>query len=399
MNEDLQEALSILYREIIVFFSHTVFVPRDPRTSNQARLANSKFVSDISKVITNIGMYSGHVDAAAAMSGLRKQHNHRAVARRRRKVALRRAGLNTQNPSCIMMPFGPNVQFSGRHEELATLRDLLDPDEGSELRVLGIHGMPGIGKSQLAIEYANSFRRKYHLIAWIPAHDRAALEKGFSKLARKLEIVEDPDHRPEENASKVHSWLLDTHSIFLFIFDGLRPGVKLDTVWPTSNKGSIIITTRSPYQASKWALNTLSVECLPIGESLIMIQERADMNAVRPDEIAALNELGEVIGGLTFGLNAICDFIRGSRCTYREFLRMYHDTAMDIFHYLPRPIAYDYTLTSMFESCLLGLSSDGKTLLKLLVYFQPGYIPEKILRDTTVTLSSPEYDFLKEDLG
>ncbi|MFJ1603656.1 TIR domain-containing protein [Streptomyces sp. NPDC088253] len=60
-----------------------------------------------------------------------------------------------------------NPDFSGREAEIAQLRDGLL--SGQQAVVRALHGMGGIGKTQIALEYAHRFASQYDLVWWIDA--------------------------------------------------------------------------------------------------------------------------------------------------------------------------------------------------------------------------------------
>lgn len=115
----------------------------------------SQFNRDFGQVINNVRKFSRRVDEAADMIRLSKElHTAETVA------AL--AGLQDLQVSkgltgpCYMIPYGLNLRFFGRDVELQTLKDTLDPPtESTRLRAIGVYGLGGVGKSQLALQYAN----------------------------------------------------------------------------------------------------------------------------------------------------------------------------------------------------------------------------------------------------
>ena len=50
-----------------------------------------------------------------------------------------------------------------------------------------IHGLGGLGKTQLAIEYAHRFRESYDAVFWLSAETEFGLATDCADIARKLE--------------------------------------------------------------------------------------------------------------------------------------------------------------------------------------------------------------------
>ena len=77
-----------------------------------------------------------------------------------------------------------NPGFTGREELLAAVRDALLA--GGNAVVQALHGMGGVGKTQLAIEYAHRFTGSYDLVWWIAAEQPALIAGQFAALAAGL---------------------------------------------------------------------------------------------------------------------------------------------------------------------------------------------------------------------
>jgi len=58
-----------------------------------------------------------------------------------------------------------NAGFTGRDRLLVALRDRLLA--GDKAVVQALHGMGGVGKTQLAVEYAYRFAETYDLVWWV----------------------------------------------------------------------------------------------------------------------------------------------------------------------------------------------------------------------------------------
>jgi hypothetical protein len=111
-------------------------------------------------------------------------------------------------PSSVGLPGVWNVRrrnpdFSGREAEMGRLRTGLL--SGQQAVVQALNGMGGIGKTQMALEYAHRFASQYDLVWWIDAEQADQLPVRYTELAGRIGIAKS-DAGTEANA---HSLLQD----------------------------------------------------------------------------------------------------------------------------------------------------------------------------------------------
>ena len=134
--------------------------------------------------------------------------------------------------------------FVGRGDWLATLRQTLGRDD--RIGLVAIQGLPGVGKTQLAVEYANRYAHEYNLVWWVPCGDVDAAHKSMADLAVYAGAVAGVG----ETADRDHSELFDVlrrHQRFgrwLLIFDGADEPEDVGELIPPL-PGEVLITTRS----------------------------------------------------------------------------------------------------------------------------------------------------------
>ena len=156
-----------------------------------------------------------------------------------------------------------NPNFTGRGPELDGLARALAA--GSAVTVHSVHGMGGVGKTQLATEYAHAHATDYDLVWWIAAEEPASIPDQFAALAARLGL--DPAADPEALRALVHDRLRGVPG-WLLIFDNadrvedIRPWLPGGPL-PPGIPGHVIVTTRRGGFAALGQVLDLDVIGLP----------------------------------------------------------------------------------------------------------------------------------------
>ena len=185
-----------------------------------------------------------------------------------------------------------NANFTGRGDEIGRLREQLRSAGTSVLLPVALHGLGGVGKTQLAVEYAYRFRADYDLIWWVNAEQPEFIDTALIQLADQLGIRQDApnDVQVVLNALRAgnpsHHWLL--------IFDNADDPETVGKFVP-AGAGHTIITSRN--QAWSDNAHTLDVNVFAREESVAHLQRRVP-GMKREDA----ERLAEAIGDLPFAV-------------------------------------------------------------------------------------------------
>ncbi len=105
-----------------------------------------------------------------------------------------------------------NIMFVGRDGPLGELKKALEPkiSEPSrtprDRRSCVIHGVGGLGKSQIALEYAYYFRKCYSHIFWLRAENETVLTDSFVKILQRVGI-DSKNIGTEKKIELAREWL------------------------------------------------------------------------------------------------------------------------------------------------------------------------------------------------
>ena len=113
-------------------------------------------------------------------------------------------------------PYPQNLLFIGHEDLLAQLATTLHTGQPTALsQPQAISGLGGIGKTQLALEYAYRRRQEYQAVLWALADTREALTSSYLAIATLLNLPEkDEPERPcgcRRQELAAHSYRLAAH--------------------------------------------------------------------------------------------------------------------------------------------------------------------------------------------
>ncbi|HKS40887.1 MAG TPA: toll/interleukin-1 receptor domain-containing protein, partial [Blastocatellia bacterium] len=111
-------------------------------------------------------------------------------------------------PDIWNIPHIRNRNFTGREEELKELRASLNAGETAALvQPRAISGLGGVGKTQLAVEYAYRHGTDYDFVWWIRSEDPATLVNDYASLAAELGLPEKDEKEQHIIVEAVKKWL------------------------------------------------------------------------------------------------------------------------------------------------------------------------------------------------
>jgi hypothetical protein len=153
--------------------------------------------------------------------------------------------------------------FVAREKELAEIRRYLR--HNGCRRTVVLHGLGGMGKTQLAIAYAKRYRNDYSAIIWLNSKDEASLKQSFMKAAKCISsehpssshlAIPSESENVDSSVGAIKRWLNDPkNNAWLLIHDDYDNPNFGDTTdprvfdirrfLPETHHGAVIITTRS----------------------------------------------------------------------------------------------------------------------------------------------------------
>jgi hypothetical protein len=230
-----------------------------------------------------------------------------------------------------------SLYFTGRGKELSRISEILNVAHEDMPTRCVIHGMHGLGKSQLALQFAklSYIRQRYSLVLWISATTVERLNHGFVKI---LNVIRHPDRFQlvEQSArlTEARRWLEDADSFdWLLVLDN----VDLNTLdfirenLPRRNRrGNMLFTTRTKNVALALACvagqRHESIELGPLdiqdATRLLLTESNADTSSTTPLALSKAEEVVKCVGGLPLAISHVAAFIKQSHKELDDILHM-----------------------------------------------------------------------------
>src|SRR5579859_172660 len=122
-------------------------------------------------------------------------------------------------PRLWNIPYPPNPFFTGQEALLTQLTSKLKTGQPTALsQPQALSGLGGIGKTQIAVEYAYRHWQDYQAVFWVSADNHEALVSGYVELAKLLNLPEKNERDQMIIVQAVLQWL-KTHEEWLLILD------------------------------------------------------------------------------------------------------------------------------------------------------------------------------------
>jgi tetratricopeptide (TPR) repeat protein len=229
-------------------------------------------------------------------------------------------------PPGSRMPQAPNPLFVGREDELRDLNLMLTPGSGA---LVGVHaavtGMGGVGKTQLAIEYAHRYGYLYQGgVFWM---NFAGEEDPINEVARcggpeGMDIPGWAEMKAPEQAFRVQKTWEETERASLLIFDNAEDPAAVEKWRPKSGHCSALITCRRGDWPAEMGVTPLGIETLPRDKSLELLAEvRSSINSNAKNREAA-GKICHLLGDLPLALTVAAAYLRKYKSeSLREYLQ------------------------------------------------------------------------------
>ena len=209
IDSSFEQALLDVYTEVICFYARSIHFFRSHPHARVRRTAWADLHGDFERTVRRLKRMSAVVESEADLAKMRMNEKYSEVLQLLKDLKVGQSNGGAIGPF-YHIPASMCAHFWGRDDALSIVKAALDPGETVEsLKSFAIYGMGGVGKTQLALRYANGSKKEYDAVLWISADNTLSIEQSFRDVAQALGLV----HADEEGmgalsaTAKVKNWL------------------------------------------------------------------------------------------------------------------------------------------------------------------------------------------------
>lgn len=291
-------------------------------------------------------------------------------------------------PTIWNIPYPRNPFFLGRDDELAQLRHYLQAGQAAALsQPQAISGLGGIGKTQLALEYAYQYHQDYQIVLWAHAGSTETLVSSYVAIASLLQLPERETKERDIIVQAVRAWL-QFHRGWLLILDNADELALIPDFLPPSLGGHLLLTTRAV--ATGRLAHRLAIESfLPEQGASFLLRRSAllgpdaDLSHASSSEQEQALQISQELGGLPLALDQAGAYLEETGTSLADYWQIYQQSRAELLHRRgglvadhPNPVGTTWSLA--FQR-IVKKNPAAADLLRLCAFLSPDAIAEEIL--------------------
>lgn len=187
---------------------------------------------------------------------------------------------------------------------------------GSHLEIIA--GMSGVGKTQIALQYANSHVMNYDIVWWIHVGDDSAMIGDLKTFLLDKELVKDDETDLGRLTRKFINYLNKTDETWFLVYDNCnfesdKDYERFNSLLPVSVKGQVLVTTQTSLSFNGKA--PIEIDPFDEPDACIFLQRKTGLDI---DQSA--KEIISTYGGHALALEYAASYIKINRASYSAYL-------------------------------------------------------------------------------
>jgi tetratricopeptide (TPR) repeat protein len=276
--------------------------------------------------------------------------------------------------------------FKGRDAFVRDLHDHLQREPTRAAAIVckqAIHGLGGVGKTRLAVEYALQYQAEYSALLFVIADTPESLYRNLASICAPL-VLNLPEQDAKEQDARVVAALrwLHEHPGWFMILDNVdtpAAAAEVERLLAQLQGGHVLVTSR----ISDWSrsVEPLELDVLSEDNSVAFLLEKTEgRRRVTPTDVGDARALARELDGLALALEQAGAFISKLRISLGEYLRRWREREVKVrTWYDDRLMKHPRSVAVTWDTTVAQLDPPARTLLQVLSWFAPEPIPRAVL--------------------
>ncbi|TDD71511.1 hypothetical protein E1298_35610 [Actinomadura rubrisoli] len=286
----------------------------------------------------------------------------------------------------VGLPRPATPVFLGRHDDYQRLEQVLAAADETVVVTQALYGMGGVGKSEMALQYAHRARTRYEAVWWVTAESPQQVEAGLAGLTHQLVHDAARAATTEDAAAWAVGWLR-AHPGWLLLLDNVTDPAHVAGLLGRLEGGHALITSRRDV---RWpgTTRTLQLGLLAPGPAAELITTITGRTAPNDRQTAAV--IARELGYLPLALDQAAAYIRQTRITLGRYLGLLQQHPARYYAKAADGDKAQATIARLWDITLETLQEqapEAAELVSVLAQYAPADVPRLILggRDEEAT--------------
>ncbi|WP_166427197.1 FxSxx-COOH system tetratricopeptide repeat protein [Nonomuraea mesophila] len=270
-----------------------------------------------------------------------------------------------------------NPNFTGRADLLTALRKSINTVTAVVAQPQALQGLGGVGKTQLAIEYAWQYRDHYDLVWWVSADQPLLVPSVLAGMTQALNLPPASSTGVEQATQSVLRTLESgtPYRRWLVIFDNAEEPDYIKDFIPRG-PGHVLITSRN----SRWSDHepTIEVDVFRREESVAFLQRRLRTSIGEPEA----DLLADKLGDLPLALEQAAALLARTLMSVDEYVALLDEQTSRLLS-LEKAPTYPQSMTAAWQLSVSQLEDRipaAVEVLRCCAFFGPEPIPRDVFR-------------------
>ncbi|KAF8334572.1 P-loop containing nucleoside triphosphate hydrolase protein, partial [Amanita rubescens] len=207
--------------------------------------------------------------------------------------------------------------FTGQDKYLQKLKDYFTSQQGQR-KIILLHGLGGIGKTQICLKFIEENPDLFSDIFWIDASSEKTVEIVLTQISSTNST--SPDGRP--SARSALDWISQRPN-FLMVYDGVDEHYSvIGNFLPPGNGGNIIITSRN-IGLKRSALKSMEIHGMEDEDSISLLLKSAMLDDTDDDIYDLAQQLVSQLDGIPLAIDQAGAYMHSCGCGINGYLELY----------------------------------------------------------------------------